>query len=323
MINGQDMNLAELVEQFSSEDRCRAYLEALRWPQGVRCPRCGFAKISRVKARKGRGRKADESRSQFDCDSCRYQFSVTSGTVFHDTHLSLRKWFMATYLICESRKGISGRQMQRTLGVANKTAWYLCHRIRSAMKQAEEPLRGIVEADETYLGGRIKHGKGKHSHQRKDWRQNKSIVLGAIERGGNLRLRHVPNARKGNVHKFLDDVVHADAQAIYTDSFRSYPAYKGFDANTRHEYVNHEAEEWVRGDVHTNNIESAWSLFDRAMIGAYHQLSKKHLPAYLDEFTFRFNNRENPYLFRDTLIRLLSAETLPYSELVDPSSKGN
>src|SRR5439155_5424742 len=120
------------------EEKCRAYLEALRWPDGVRCPRCGFAKISRVKARKGRTSKPDASRSQFDCDSCRYQFSVTSGTVLHDTHLGLRKWFMATYLICESRKGISGRQMQRTLGVANKTAWYLCHRIRSAMDDADK-----------------------------------------------------------------------------------------------------------------------------------------------------------------------------------------
>jgi transposase-like protein len=299
----QNMNLVKLIERYGDDDRCRAFLEKLRWPDGPRCPRCDSANISRVKAR-----------NQFDCDSCRYQFSVTSGTVFHDTHLPLWKWFLATYLITESRKGISANQLKRMIGVGSyKTAWYLCHRIRSAMIEANpEPLIGIVEADETYVGGK-QHGFVTQQESARHRLDNKTVVLGAIERGGKLRVRAVPNAGKKAIYGFLNDVVDPDAEAIYTDAAT---VYRGVaDYNTRHEFVDHSAEEWVRGDVHTNSIESAWSLFDRAVIGSYHKLSKKHLPAYLQEFEFRFNNRENPFLFRDTLLALLSASSLPYAEL--------
>lgn len=304
-VNGtrQDMNLVNLIERYGDDDRCRAFLEKLRWPEGVRCPRCGFDKISQVKAR-----------SQFDCDSCRYQFSVTSGTVLHDTHLPLWKWFLAVYLMCESRKGMSANQLKRTLGVGSyKTAWYLCHRIRSAMIEASpEMLSGIVEADETYVGGK-QHGFVTKREAARKRMSNKTVVLGAIERGGKLRVRAVANAKQGTIRGFLHDTVADEAEAIYTDSHHSY---RGIDdENTRHEYVDHSADEWVRGDVHTNSIESAWSLFDRAVIGSYHKLSRKHLPAYLQEFEFRFNNRENPYLFRDTLLALLSADALTYSKL--------
>jgi len=299
----QEFDLPALIERFGSEDRCREYLEGLRWPNGTECPRCESKKVSRI-----------ETRQQFDCSSCGYQFSVRVGTVFHDSHLPLWKWFLAVYLICESKKGISANQLKRTLGVAYKTAWYLCHRIRSAMTQdGSTPLRGIVEADETYLGGKRTFGKGREQQWGKDWREGKAVVIGALERDGQLRLRHVPNARKTHVHKFIRDVVAPDAEALYTDSFKSYDA--AVKGTTRHESVNHSDEEWVRGEVHTNGIESAWSLFDRAVIGAYHKLSHKHLPAYLDEFTFRFNNRENPFLFRDTILRLIDGETLPYSAL--------
>ena len=299
----QATNLPKLVEQYGSEDRCRAYLEVLRWPEGVRCPQCGSTSISRIK-----------TRNQYDCNGCRNRFSVKSGTVFHDSHLPLWKWFIATYLVTESKKGISANQLKRTLGVSYKTAWYLCHRIRSAMVEATtEPLSGIVEADETFIGGKA---GGFRIRQEAALRRmdNKTVVLGAVERGGKLRVRVAPDVGQKTIHGFLRDVIDDKAEAIYTDSFRSY---RGIgDANTRHEYVDHSAEEWVRGDVHTNTIESAWSLFDRAVIGAYHKLSKKHLPAYLQEFEFRFNNRANPFLFRDTLIALVRGATLPYAELV-------
>lgn len=292
-----------LMDAFGTDERCREILEELRWPSGVACPRCASPKLSRIQAR-----------GQFDCDSCRYQFSPTAGTVFHDSHLPLRKWFIATYLMTESKKGISANQLKRMLGVSYKTSWYLCHRIRSAMQEAEPTmLTGVVEADETYIGGKyVGHGGGKEAaHNRL---KNKSVVLGAIERGGKVRLRVVPNARKHNVLGFLQDVVADNAQAIYSDEFRSYD--KVGDEDTVHASVNHRREEWVRGEVHTNTVENVWSLFDRAMIGSYHQLSRKHLPAYLQEFEWRFNNRENPYLFRDTLQRLLAAEAMPYRELV-------
>jgi transposase-like protein len=291
------MNLVKLVEDFGSEDRCRSYLEELRWPDGVSCPRCGGKTISRI-----------AKRNQFDCDSCRYQFSVGAGTIFNDTHLPLWKWFLAVYLIVESKKGISSKQLQRTLSVSYKTAWYLSHRIRAAMGEVEEaPLIGIVEVDETLVGGE-RRGKGK------GYRENKTVVIGAIQRGGHVRLKIVPNTRKGTVQSFIASAVHDSAEAIFTDELKSYIGIGDFD--TRHETVTHSKDEYVRGNVHTQNVESVWSLFKRSLIGAYHQLSVKHLPAYLDEMEWRFNNRNNPFLFRDTLLVLLHSDPLPYKELV-------
>jgi transposase-like protein len=188
----QSMNLVKLVEQFGSEDRCRTYLEILRWPDGIRCPDCGSDSVSRIK-----------TRNQLDCNRCRNRFSVKSGTVFHDSHLPLWKWFLATYLITEAKKGISANQLKRTLGVSYKTAWYLCHRIRSAMVEATmEPLSGIVEADETYVGGKAKGFKTKQEAalRRLD---NKTVVLGAIERGGKLRVRVARDSGQKTIHGFL------------------------------------------------------------------------------------------------------------------------
>src|SRR5688500_11858322 len=145
------MTLPKLMDAFDTDAECRAVLEQLRWPEGVRCLRCDSASISRIKTRK-----------QFDCNACRYRFSVTTGTVFHDSHLALPKWFLAVLLMCEAKKGISANQMKRTLGVAHKTAWYLCHRIREAMMSVQPaPLDGTIECDETYVGGKLRgHGKG-------------------------------------------------------------------------------------------------------------------------------------------------------------------
>jgi len=222
------------------------------------------------------------------------------------------------YVMGESRKGISANQLKRMLGVSYKTAWYLCHRIRFGMPQeSKELLRGVVEADETYIGGKKRlAGKVTKRDAARARLSNKTIVLGAIERGGKVRLRVAPDADGNTVKGFLHDVVHDDAEAIYTDANRAYHGIA--DDNTRHEFVNHAADEWVRGDVHTNTVESVWSLFDRGVIGAYHKLSAKHLPAYLDEFAFRFNNRNNPYLFRDTILALVEAEQLPFKELTSP-----
>lgn len=297
------MNLPDLIEQFQSEDKCREYLEDLRWPDGVRCPRCGNDSVSRI-----------EKRHQWECNeaSCRYQFSVTAGTVFHDSHLPLWKWFLAIYLIGESKKGISGKQLQRTLGVSYKTAWYLGHRVRSAMEVGSPvPLSGIVEIDETWIGGRKRHVKGESQ------RSNKSMVLGAVQRDGDLRLevRKGPGREsKVSYRGFVKDKVDDKAEFIFTDSDRSWGEMTDWD--TTHRKVDHGREEWVRGIVHTNTIEGVWSLFKRSVVGTYHQLSAKHLPAYLDEMAFRFNNRDNAYLFRDTLLRMIEGEALPYAELV-------
>lgn len=293
----QDMNIMKLMEKYHTEESCRQILVELRWPNGIACPRCGSLDI-----------RNSYTRSQYDCGSCDYQFSVLTGTMFHDTHLPLPKWFMAIYLMVEAKKGISANQMKRTIGVSYKTAWYLCHRIRKAMAELNpEPLDGIVEVDETFIGGKTK-GFG---HGYKD---NKTAVVGAVERGGSLRTQVVSARDRKTLHNFIKTHTSPDTEAIYTDEW---PPYKGIaDHNTRHETVNHSEEEWVRGNVHTNTVENVWSLFKRSVIGSYHQLSSKHLDAYLDELEWRFNNRDNPYLFRDTLRKLIESDNLPYENLV-------
>lgn len=296
------VNLCELIEQFGSEEKCRDYLTALRWPDRVTCPRCSEAKTSRI-----------AKRNQFDCDACRYQFSVTAGTIFNDSHLPLWKWFLAVYLLCESRKGMSANQIKRTLGISYKTAWYLCHRIRAAMKAVNpQPLGGIVEVDETYVGGKI-HGPGSFGRSQK----NKEVVIGIKQRGGELRFFHAEDVKAGTLAKYIKENVSEDVEVIMTDEFPVY--HHALDRTghgcEKHQTISHKQGIYVDGDITTNGIESAFSLLKRGIIGTWHRVSAKHLTAYLDEMTFRFNNRKNPYLFRDTMLKLLSAPVLEYKEL--------
>jgi transposase-like protein len=295
-----DMNLVQLVEKFSDEKKCRAYLEGLRWPDGVTCPRCQSTKVSRV-----------IQRDQFDCDSCRYQFSVTAGTIFNDTHLPLWKWFLAVYLMMESKKGMSANQMKRTLKVAYQTAWYLCHRIRKAIEEAKvkPQLTGTVEVDETYVGGR-------YDKRRKRAPWDKQAVVGLLQRDGQFEARTIPTASRQVLVGIVKDRVAPNARVI-TDELA---AYKSLRKTHSHESVNHRAEEWVRGEVHTNSVESAWSLFKRSIVGSFHQVSTKHMDAYLDEFEWRFNNRDNPFLFRDTMVKLLTSKRLEYKSLIQKSA---
>lgn len=292
-----DMNLVELIEQFANDDKCRAYLEALRWPDGVRCPRCKSEKVYNIL-----------KRDQFVCDSCSYQFSATAGTIFHDSHLPLWKWFLATYLMAESKKGMSANQLKRTLAVSYKTAWYLCHRIRKAMQEANpKKLSGTVEVDETWVGGK------RHWNAR-TYLQNKTMVLGAIQRGGPVRVKAETRSKNPSqrlVREWVAETTGPNAERIISDE---HPAYLGVHAN--HQAVDHRRKEYVRGDVYTNSIENAWSLFKRSVIGSYHKVSEKHLDAYLDEFEWRFNNRKNPYLFRDAIIKLIQAPNLKYKKLI-------
>lgn len=210
------MDLPKLIEQYGSEDKCHAYLEDLRWPQGVECPRCGSRAISRI-----------HKRLQFHCDgpmegplpkgakkrlSCGYQFSVRVDTIFDRSHLPLWKWFLAVYLIGESKKGISSKQLERTLGVSYKTAWFLSHRIRAAMEDdSPTMLRGTVEVDETWLGGKSSE----------PW-ANKIMVLGAVQRGGDVRLKVERRPDRKTLHKFVKDTIHDDASAIHTDALAAY-----------------------------------------------------------------------------------------------------
>jgi transposase-like protein len=181
-----DINLVNLIERFRTDEKCRAYLTELKWPKGVECPRCKSQSVSTI-----------AERDQYDCNKCRYQFSVTSGSIFHDSHLPLWKWFLTIYLMIESKKGISANQVSRTVKVTYKTAWYLCHRVRAAMREVSvDLLKGIVEVDETYVGGKI--------HGTDQWRRNKAVVVGAVERDGDIRLKVIKSPNRYWLHKLID-----------------------------------------------------------------------------------------------------------------------
>jgi transposase-like protein len=289
------MNLVELIKQFNSEAKCRAYIETLRWPNGVECPRCKSAKIYHL-----------ENRPLLLCASCEHQFSVTVDTIFHDTHLPLEKWFLATVLLCESKKGISACQIQRSLGVSYKTAWYLCHRIRAAMLEtAPKKLGGTVEIDETYVGGKARRWRPKSDRQ---------VVIGIRQRNGDLRLIRAKDAKSATVREIINANIGGHVEVIMTDESQIYPWALDKMQKNLHKTINH-SQQYAHGDIHTNTVESAFSLLKRGIVGTWHKVSAKHLPAYLDEMCFRFNNRKNPYLFRDTILKLIASPNLEYKDL--------
>ena len=294
----KDLNLVSLMDPFHSDDECIDVLVDLRWPSGITCVSCGDTEVDPV--RRGRG--------LWMCRSCDHQFSVTAGTIMHRTRLPLRYWFITIYLMCQSKKGISANHLKRMLGVQYKTAWYLCHRIREAMGNdpfTEPTLVGVIEMDQTMIGGKATG---------KDWRENKQWVAGAIERGGRIRLERIPNIKKHTIHDFVARNISDEADAIYTDELGSHV---GLETVTKkHESVNHKAEEWVVGDVHTNSVEGVWSLFKRSIVGGGQKMSVKHMDRYLEELEWRFNNRDNPNIFRDTLQRIVRTDPMSYRELV-------
>jgi transposase-like protein len=298
------IDICELVERYPNDQKCRTYLEHLRWREGVICPKCQGTKISSIL-----------KRDQYNCDSesCGYQFSVTAGTIFHDTHLPLTKWFLAVYLLCQSRKGMSANQLKRMLRINYRTAWYLCHRIRHAM--AEQPpiekLDGTVEMDETYVGGK-KIGWGVNAGKKA-----KEIVIGIRQRGGDLRFFHAEDTKSGTLAQYIKDHVSSDVDVIVTDEFSSYPwaMDRAGVPRSKHKTIEHQNRVYVKGDIYTNTVESAFSLLKRGIMGTWHRVSAKHLAAYLDEMTWRFNNRKNPFLFRDTMLKLIQSDNLEYKEL--------
>ena len=294
------MTLLDLQTLFNTDDKCREVLVKLRWPAGIECPRCHGKTISWIKANK-----------QFDCAECEYHFSVTAGTIFNDSHLPLMTWFTAVLLLVEARKGFSANQMKRTIGVSYKTAWYLCHRIRAAMKEAERPmLDGTVEMDETYVGGKQRNPRrGKAT-------TNKAVVIGIRQRNGELRFFHAEDAKSGTLARYIQENISQDVDVIVTDELAAYPKALG-ELSGRHETVNHTQKEYVRfgTDIHTNTVENAFSLLKRGIMGTWHKISAKHLLAYLDEMTFRFNRRKRPDLFVDTLRHMITAPVLTFDKL--------
>ena len=291
------MNLVDINTLFPTEDKCRELLVRLRWPNAPECLRC-----------KGPVVRLETDRELFYCKDCDYQFTVTSGTVFNDSHLELTKWFLTTHLLCEAKKGMSACQIQRTVGMSYKTAWYLCHRIRHAMAQADKPmLDGTVEMDETYVGGKTR-GMG-HSAQ------NKQIVIGIRKRNGDLRFFHSKDVKAGTLATYIRENISEDVEVMMTDDFSSYPFAMKRAGVKNHKTITHSKGIYAMGEVHTNTVESAFSLLKRGIMGTWHKISAKHLPAYLEEMSFRFNRRKNPDLFVDTLRHMVTAPVLTFEKL--------
>jgi transposase-like protein len=313
------MNLADVIRDFSTEEACELFLEQQRWPNGVICVKCGSPRISRTVS-KGKvsiktGKRGPDRRLM-ECAACRKQFTVRNGSLFGDTHVPLTKWFMAIAVVCQAKKGISANQVHRSIGVSLKTAWYLCHRIREAMREENpEPMEGpIFEMDETYVGGKFR-GRDAQKNRLK----NKEIVIGIRERGGNVRFFHAQDVKSGTLAKYIKANVSPEAEVICTDELTSYPSavrLSGLD-NLQHKTVNHFRHVYVEGDVTTNGIESTFSLFKRGLVGSFHRMSVKHLSRYLDEFQYRANNRRNPLFFEDVLKGFASKPQLPFRVLVD------
>ena len=317
-------SLIAVQEELGTEEQCLAFLEAIRWPEGVRCLECNHDQVSKFVA-KGRfrvNRKGEEVRSPdrhlYQCLKCGYQFTAVVGTIFNDSHLPLAKWMQATAIMCNAKKGVSARQLWRDLGVSYKTAWYLAHRIREAMALGnfnQQKMTGTVEADETYVGG-------KYDKRRKRERWDKEAVFGMIEREtGRVQAKHLPgrsHLNRWQVGQEIDANV-APAARMMTDESRLYANLKqrGFE----HEIVIHSDKEWVRGDCHTQSIDSFWGLLKRGVIGTFHQISIKHLDRYITEFSYRWNNRQNQELFGITVACLVLGIPLPYAKLIAKTSE--
>jgi ISXO2 transposase-like protein/transposase-like zinc ribbon protein len=286
------MTLKELLATFPTEDSCREYLFFHRWPDGKpRCPRCGKSETVYNIALPWKW-----ECSNSDCRTGNaYRFSLLVGTIFENTKYPLRTWFEVLWSMLNAKKGISSMQIQRQIGSSYPTALYMCHRLRAAMHDPEfRQLMGIVEVDETAISGK---DKNRHWDKKKQitGMSGKTTVIGAISRKGNVVCQIIENTDAATLNRFVRKAVSDRVSLVATDEHGGYHYLNAL--GYKHETVKHSENEYVRGEIHTNNIESFWSLLKRGIIGTYHHVSAKYLPLYLAEFQFRHNNRREADIF--------------------------
>ena len=298
------ISIVELLKMFSTEHKAVKWLEEARWAGKPICPHCGGSE--NIKNYKGK-------KFTYHHKDCRKAFTVKTGTIMHASKMEIRKWIVAFYYILTARKGISSLQLSKELGITQKSSWFMLQRIREGCKQGVFKLSGSVEIDETYIGGkesnkheskRLKAGRGS---------VGKSAMLGMRERGGKMKAMPISDTTKPTIHKLVRDNI-VSGSTIYTDDN---PSYVG--AYRRHKAVNHSAKQYVNGLAHTNGIESVWAVLKRGLTGTYHNVSVKHLPRYVDEFSFRLNEGNCKV---DTIDRMgalakgFGGKRLPYKELI-------
>jgi transposase-like protein len=288
------LTAAQFERMFPTEEACKAYLTARRWPEGVCCPRCGNAAVYSLPSRDW----------HWQCTKCApggstgYRFSVIAGTVFENTNKPLRDWFRVVHLMLTSKKGMSALQIFRFMGFGSyKTAWGMCHKVRVALMEDIDQLGGIVEVDETFVGGLTKN---KHKDKRGKGGgtggigSGKTPIVGAVKRKGNVIARVIENVRADTLCEFVREAVSHKVSLLCTDQWKGY---RPLDKEYPHATIDHSKGQYVIGAVHTQTIEGFWSIFKRGVMGTFHKMSAKYMPLYVAEFQFRYNNRENSDIF--------------------------
>ena len=310
-------NIMDLIKFFNTEEKCHQFLKSILWANGKKCPKCGGCNIQEYKSNFKKNR----------CADCKFDFSIIKGTIFDDSRLPLQKWFMAIYLLNSSKKGVSSVDLAEKIDITQKSAWFMLHRLRNSANTPffNEPLKNEVEIDEAYLGG-----KAENKHMKKrialKGKHNKAVVLGMVERGGNVKAIQVENSQSNTLQTEIYKNVE-EGSTIYTDEHK---AYHSISNRYNHKQVNHSVGEYVkvenrekRGDnrtafkIHTNTIEGYWGLVKRGIYGIHHWVSKKHLQKYLNSYSFVYNTRYSANNDRFiTFLENVVGNKLTYNQLI-------